>query len=88
MKTTLDKVMYKASAVLIDIRLVKIIGSSKHTVTTENGFRNARVSDSTAFFDTYAEAKAWIVSRREKELLMGQSRIACLIENLERAKRL
>jgi hypothetical protein len=68
------KTMYKAW-MWSRIEKVNVVKETEHFVTLENGRRDGKRTDHYAYFDTWEEAKQWIVKHCQSEVERNKQRL-------------
>lgn len=81
------KTMYKASK-WIEIEKVNIVEETASFVTLENGRRDGKRTDHHAYFDTWEEAKQWVVEIYKFKVEEYKKYLAHLEEELTKAQNL
>ena len=77
---------FKVWTAFIEIKPVDIISESEHYVFLPHG-REAKLTSTSAYMDTFEEAKSWLLSKKREELqnLQNKSdRISDQIRDIEK----
>ena len=79
---------FKVWTAFVEIKPVDVISESEHYVFFPHG-REAKLTSTSAYMDTFEEAKSWLLSQKQKELQKvfdEACRIAQQIEDIKKLK--
>ena len=77
------KYKYLAWRVFRDIRIIDIISETDHYVTDSNGRKHKKISDDRSIFDTFEEAKQWLLDKEEADLRKATKTISSINEHIK-----
>lgn len=82
------KYKYIAWRAFRDIRIIDIISETDHYVTDSNGRKYKKISDDRSIFDTFEEAKQWLLDKEEADLRKATETISSIKEHIKRIEAL
>ena len=82
------KYKYIAWRAFRDVRIIDIISETDHYVTDSNGRKHKKISDDRSIFDTFEEAKQWLLDKEEADLRKATETISGIKEHIKRIEAL
>jgi hypothetical protein len=82
------KYKYIAWRAFRDVRIIDIISETDHYVTDSNGRKYKKISDDRSIFDTFEEAKQWLLDKEEADLQKATETISGIKEYIKRIEAL
>ncbi len=82
------KYKYLAWRAFRDIRLINIVSETDHYITTADGRKLKKITDGMSVFDTFEEAKQWLLEKEEFDLQRAIDSVSKIREYIERIKTL
>lgn len=82
------KYKYIAWRAFRDVRIIDIISETDHYVTASNGRKHKKISDDRSIFDTFEEAKQWLLDKEEADLQKATETISGIKEYTKRIEAL
>ena len=82
------KYKYIAWRAFRDVRIIDIISETDHYVTDSNGQKRKKISDDMSIFDTFEEAKQWLLDKEEADLRKATKTISSIKEHIKRIEAL
>ena len=82
------KYKYIAWRAFRDVRIIDIISETDHYVTDSNGQKRKKISDDRSIFDTFEEAKQWLLDKEEADLRKATETISRIKEYIKRIEAL
>ena len=79
------KYKYIAWRAFRDVRIIDIISETDHYVTDSNGRKHKKISDDRSIFDTFEEAKQWLLDKEESDLRKATETISSIKEHIKRS---
>ena len=79
------KYKYIAWRAFRDVRIIDIISETDHYVTDSNGRKHKKISDDRSIFDTFEEAKQWLLDKEEADLRKATETISSIKEHIKRS---
>ena len=80
------KYKYIAWRAFRDVRIIDIISETDHYVTDSNGRKHKKISDDRSIFDTFEEAKQWLLDKEEADLRKATETISGIKEHIKRSQ--
>lgn len=76
------KIKYFVWVGMREIRTMQIVSETKHYVVRPGGRREKKITDSGAVFDTFEEAKQWLLGILDHELQKENARIQAITDSI------